>query len=108
MSDCRCRNQKAKAINGLSRDMAAVEQTDLLNGLRGHESTGANRYFKTLGQLMVNEAFAFTAHNLGSRILIIGKPAYSAAGVLHRLKCSLQHTLDIVSCATIDPLNTKL
>lgn len=43
--------------------MAAAAQAVTLNALRGHEGVAAARYFKALGQLMVNDAFTFTERN---------------------------------------------
>ena len=53
----------AEAIAGISRDLAALEQAATLDSLRGYEGSGAARYFKALGQLIVNPAFTFTERN---------------------------------------------
>lgn len=50
----------ATAITGLSQDIAAAEQAETLNQLRGYEGIGAARYFRALGLLIVNPAFTFT------------------------------------------------
>jgi CRISPR-associated protein Cas1 len=53
----------AESITGLTDDLAAIEQAANLNGLRGHEGAAAKRYFKALGQLIINEGFTFTERN---------------------------------------------
>lgn len=53
----------AEAIAGLRQDITALEQADNLAAIRGHEGAAAARYFRALGQLIVNEAFSFTERN---------------------------------------------
>jgi CRISPR-associated protein Cas1 len=58
----RC-SEVAGAIAGLTEDIAAAQQTTSIEALRGYEGVAAARYFKALGQLIVNEAFTFTERN---------------------------------------------
>lgn len=51
------------ALTGLLQDIAGAEQAQTLDALRGHEGAAAARYFRALGQLIVNPAFAFTVRN---------------------------------------------
>lgn len=56
-------SEVAEAIAGLTHDIAAAKQASTIEQLRGYEGVGAARYFKALGQLIVNEAFTFTERN---------------------------------------------
>ncbi|ESA32297.1 crispr-associated protein cas1 [Leptolyngbya sp. Heron Island J] len=49
----------AEIIQGLNNDLEAVAIANEINGLRGHEGAAAARYFKALGQLIVNPGFGF-------------------------------------------------
>jgi CRISPR-associated protein Cas1 len=51
------------ALTGLLQDIAGAEQAQTLDALRGHEGAAAARYFRALGQLIVNPAFTFTVRN---------------------------------------------
>jgi CRISPR-associated protein Cas1 len=59
----RQRAEVEQAIADLNHDLAAVQAAASLAALRGHEGVGAARYFRALGQLIVNPGFAFTARN---------------------------------------------
>ena len=53
----------AEALTGVLRDIGGAEQAKTLDALRGHEGAAAARYFRALGQLVVNPAFTFTERN---------------------------------------------
>lgn len=50
----------AEAIAGISSDIAALEEVENLDRLRGYEGIGAARYFPALGQLITNSAYNFS------------------------------------------------
>jgi CRISPR-associated protein Cas1 len=50
----------AKAIEGITSDLASLEFVDNIDRLRGYEGIGAARYFPAFGQLITNPAFSFS------------------------------------------------
>jgi CRISP-associated protein Cas1 len=50
----------AKAIEGITSDLASLEFVDNIDSLRGYEGIGAARYFPAFGQLITNPDFSFS------------------------------------------------
>jgi len=53
----------AQVIEGIQRDVAALERAETLDQLRGYEGMTAARYFPALGQLMINPDLVFMKRN---------------------------------------------
>ncbi|MGF1500028.1 MAG: CRISPR-associated endonuclease Cas1 [Elainellaceae cyanobacterium] len=53
----------AAKLKRLDQHLVAIEQSDNLNELRGHEGAAARLYFGALGELITNPAFSFTERN---------------------------------------------
>ncbi len=51
------------AINGITKDILAVDAVGNLDSLRGYEGIAATRYFQAFGKLVVNPAFSFSHRN---------------------------------------------
>ncbi len=53
----------ARVIDGIQRDITALDRADTLDQLRGYEGITAARYFPALGQLLINPDFTFRERN---------------------------------------------
>jgi len=53
----------AAAVAGLAERLESSTQAESLNALRGYEGAAAAKYFRALGQLIVNPAFTLTERN---------------------------------------------
>lgn len=53
----------AAKIDRIDQHIAALNQTDDLNGMRGHEGDAARLYFAALGQLITHPGFSLTERN---------------------------------------------